>query len=214
MEACVPDGRTLKEHCRGLIEKGLAANQAGFRAAKMEICIKGPYAHNGVQESDKAIIETVVACREALGADMTMMVDVAYAWRDAEAALRVIQEIAPLDIFFLETPLPTDDLEGYAFLADHSPIVYFTSARRDRFSLLWNLVMPVTAMLIQIAVLWQIVIKESWHAGPAGRIAQAFIVAGALALAFYVWRIRRRQARADGYETPSPVEDSLPNSVP
>ncbi len=118
----LPNGHTLEQHRRGLIEKGLAAKEAGFQAFKMEVCLKGPYSHNGVQESDKAIIETVAQCREALGADAVMMVDVAYAWADAKAALRVLKELEPFDLFFLETPLRIDDLDGYAFLSDHSPI--------------------------------------------------------------------------------------------
>ncbi len=118
----LPNGKSVDAHREGLIEKGLAARQAGFRAMKMEVCLRGPYAHNGVQEDDKAIIDTVAACREALGDEITMMVDVAYAWPDAKAALRVMKELEPFDIYFLETPLPIDDLDGYAYLSDHSPI--------------------------------------------------------------------------------------------
>jgi len=37
---------------------------ACFRAGKMEVIIKGPYAHNGLDEDDEAIVEIVAACRE------------------------------------------------------------------------------------------------------------------------------------------------------
>ena len=50
------------------------------------------------------------------------MVDVAYAWDDARTALRVIEQLEPFDLFFLETPINIDDLDGYAFICDHSPI--------------------------------------------------------------------------------------------
>ena len=63
-------------------EKARWARDFGFRAAKMEICIKGPYAHNLLREGDDAIVELVGLCREAVGPKMTMMVDVAYAWSD------------------------------------------------------------------------------------------------------------------------------------
>src|SRR5579863_4015762 len=53
---------------------------------------------------------------------MIMMVDVAYAWSDWKEALRITRRIEPFDIFFLETPLPSDDLDGYARLADASSI--------------------------------------------------------------------------------------------
>jgi L-alanine-DL-glutamate epimerase-like enolase superfamily enzyme len=49
---------------------------------------------------------------------MVMMVDVAYAWRDWKEALRVLKRVEKYDLFFIETPLPSDDLDGYARLSD------------------------------------------------------------------------------------------------
>ncbi len=51
-----------------------------------------------------------------------MMVDVAYCWSDAKRALPVLKRIDHYDPFFLETPLNIDDLDGYRFLHEHSPI--------------------------------------------------------------------------------------------
>jgi L-alanine-DL-glutamate epimerase-like enolase superfamily enzyme len=50
------------------------------------------------------------------------MVDAIYSWTNAKEALRTINRLEPYDIFFVETPLQVDDLDGYAFLQDHSPI--------------------------------------------------------------------------------------------
>jgi L-alanine-DL-glutamate epimerase-like enolase superfamily enzyme len=50
------------------------------------------------------------------------MVDVAYAWRDYKEALRVLRWLESYDLYFLETPLPADDLEGHARLADATGI--------------------------------------------------------------------------------------------
>lgn len=118
----LPSGTTLEEYRRSLLEKARWAREFGFRAAKMEICIKGPYAHNLLREGDDAIVELVGLCRDAAGPEMTMMVDVAYAWSDWKEALRVMRRIEPFDIFFLETPLASDDLEGYARLANATSI--------------------------------------------------------------------------------------------
>ena len=118
----LPSGTTLEDYRRSLLEKARWARDLGFRAAKMEICIKGPYAHNLLREGDDAIVELVGLCREAVGPEMTMMVDVAYAWSDWKEALRVMRRIEPFDIFFMETPLPSDDLEGYARLANATSI--------------------------------------------------------------------------------------------
>lgn len=118
----LPAGRTAKEYRESLVAKAREAKRLGFRAGKMEVCVKGPYAHNKLSEGDDAIVEIVAACRESVGADFVMMVDVCYCWSNATEALRVIRQIEPYDIFFLETPLQLDDLDGYAFLHDHSGI--------------------------------------------------------------------------------------------
>ena len=44
------------------------------------------------------------------------MADVQYLWRDASSALRTVQQWESLGIFFVETPLHTDNLDGYAVL--------------------------------------------------------------------------------------------------
>lgn len=118
----LPDGRTVEDYQRNLVERAVQAKQAGFRAAKMEVCLKGPYSHNRLQVDDETIAQTVAMCREAIGSDMVMMVDVVYGWRDAKEAARAARLLEPYDLFFLETPLPVDDLDGHAFLADHTPI--------------------------------------------------------------------------------------------
>ncbi len=118
----LPTGHTVDEHCASLVEKALRAQALGFRAAKLEVCINGPYSHNGLQVDDRSVVQIVAACRAAVGKTFTLMVDVAYAWPSAEHALGVLERLAPYDIFFLETPIDVDDLDGYAMLHERSPI--------------------------------------------------------------------------------------------
>jgi L-rhamnonate dehydratase len=118
----IPEGRTLADQRSDLIDKVKWAHRFGFRAAKLEICIKGPYAHHQLHEGDDAIIELAGACRSAVGPTMTLMVDVAYCWSDWKEALRVCRTLEQYDLFFLETPLPVDDLDGLARLADATEI--------------------------------------------------------------------------------------------
>jgi L-alanine-DL-glutamate epimerase-like enolase superfamily enzyme len=118
----LPTGNTLAAYRQSLLNKALAAKQAGFTAAKLEICINGPYSHNGLQEDDAEIVEIVSACREQLGPDFVLMVDVAYCWSSAKQALQVLKRLEPMELFFLETPLDIDDLDGYRFLHEASPI--------------------------------------------------------------------------------------------
>lgn len=62
------------------------------------------------------MMEPIAAVREAVGPDFTILVDVQYAFPDAETCLRIIRDWEPYNLFFLETPLPPDDLDGYARL--------------------------------------------------------------------------------------------------
>src|SRR5579884_4383789 len=91
----LPTGRTLAEYRASLIAKVRQAQALGFQAAKLEVCINGPYSHNGLQERDDSVVEIVAACREAVGPDFVLMVDVAYAWPSAEHALRVLERLQP-----------------------------------------------------------------------------------------------------------------------
>src|SRR5207247_1333254 len=77
---------------------------------------------SGLDIPDDRMIETIAGVRRTVGADFTIMVDVAYAWTSVDRALKVIESWADLDVFFVETPLWADDLEGYGELARRSPI--------------------------------------------------------------------------------------------
>jgi L-alanine-DL-glutamate epimerase-like enolase superfamily enzyme len=118
----LPTGRGRDAYQISLIDKALQAQALGFRAVKLEVCVNGPYSHHGLQESDDAVVDIVAECRRAVGPELILMVDVAYAWPNARTALQVIERLADFNIRFIETPLDIDDIDGYAFLHDHSPI--------------------------------------------------------------------------------------------
>jgi len=118
----LPNGNSIEAYRQNLCQKVIQAKKYGFTAAKLEVCVNGPYSHMGLQEEDSEIVKVVGACREAVGTNMTLMVDVAYCWNDWRTALETIQELERYDIYFFETPLSVDDLDGYASLAARSPI--------------------------------------------------------------------------------------------
>ena len=119
----LPGGTDLISYTDSLVARTVAARDLGFLAAKLEICIQGPYAHNGLQiRDDRKIAQIVRACRAAVGPEMTLMVDVVYCWGDWKTALRAIDMFADQDIYFVETPLPSDDLDGYRKLCRASPL--------------------------------------------------------------------------------------------
>jgi L-alanine-DL-glutamate epimerase-like enolase superfamily enzyme len=117
-----PEVTSLDAYVTSMTAWATRARALGFTAAKLEATFDGPYAHKGLSGPDEWIVEVVRAVREAAGPEMTLMVDVQYAFDSVERALAAAEAIAPYDIFFLETPLWVDDLAGYAELAARSPV--------------------------------------------------------------------------------------------
>jgi L-alanine-DL-glutamate epimerase-like enolase superfamily enzyme len=66
--------------------------------------------------------EVLGRVRDAVGPDYTLMVDVQYAFPDADSCLKVIRDWVDLRLFFIETPVPSDDLAACARVATEQPI--------------------------------------------------------------------------------------------
>jgi L-alanine-DL-glutamate epimerase-like enolase superfamily enzyme len=60
-------------------------------------------------------VELVAAAREAAG-ERDLMIDLGARW-DASYAIQMARRFAPFRLFWMEEPLPPDDLDGYARLA-------------------------------------------------------------------------------------------------
>jgi L-alanine-DL-glutamate epimerase-like enolase superfamily enzyme len=118
----LPHARDLDSFQQALVDQATWARDLGFPAAKLELLWTGPYASTGLDEPDTRMVETIAATRKAVGPDFAIMVDVGYAWDSASHALEIIESWAEYDVFFVETPLWADDLEGYADLAARSPV--------------------------------------------------------------------------------------------
>jgi L-alanine-DL-glutamate epimerase-like enolase superfamily enzyme len=117
-----PEVSSFDAYVESMVGWGVRAKELGFRAAKCEATFSGPYVHKGLYGDDDQVIEVVTAVREAVGPDMALMVDVQYAFDSVERAFRCAEALAELDVFFLETPLWVDDLDGYAELQRRSPV--------------------------------------------------------------------------------------------
>jgi L-alanine-DL-glutamate epimerase-like enolase superfamily enzyme len=117
-----PEVGDFNRYKASMREWAVAALKRGFRAAKVECTLDGPYRHMGLRESMHRATEVLWEVRDAVGPDFTLMVDVQYAFSGADACLAVIRAWEPLQLFFLETPLPADDLDGYARLSESQPI--------------------------------------------------------------------------------------------
>jgi L-alanine-DL-glutamate epimerase-like enolase superfamily enzyme len=92
-----------------------ALRDAGVRAVKIRL-------HSSDWRVDLPVIEAV---REAVP-ELDVMVDANQGWRmpgdltpswDRRTAAEFVHELERLDVYWLEEPLPTDDVEGYAALS-------------------------------------------------------------------------------------------------
>ncbi len=117
-----PEVSSFAAYRDGMVAWAREAQRRGFHAAKLEATFAGPYKHHGLDEPFERVSEVIAAVRSAVGPAFTLMVDVQYAFPDADTCLAVIRDWQPFDLFFLETPLPSDDLDGYARLAREQAI--------------------------------------------------------------------------------------------
>ncbi len=75
----------------------------------------------GDRPNAKDIAELVSRVRGTLSDGGQLMIDAFARW-DVPTTLQVAKAIAKYDVAWLEEPLPPDDLEGYAKLAERSPV--------------------------------------------------------------------------------------------
>ncbi|HZU14301.1 MAG TPA: mandelate racemase/muconate lactonizing enzyme family protein [Chloroflexota bacterium] len=115
-----PEVTSYEAYRESLLAWALDARARGFRAAKAEVTLAGPYAHMGIKVDRpfERTTEIVAALRDAVGPDFTLMIDVQYAFPDVDTCLATLADWHDFDIYFLETPLWPDDLAGYARLAE------------------------------------------------------------------------------------------------
>jgi L-alanine-DL-glutamate epimerase-like enolase superfamily enzyme len=101
--------------------KAREAARLGFRAGKMEVCVKARTPTTGSTSPTAPLSKSSprAARRWAGFRDDGRRL---YCWTERQTSFRVLEQLEQYDLFFMETPLQLDDLDGYAFLHDHSPI--------------------------------------------------------------------------------------------
>lgn len=95
-------------------QAAIAADQ-GLTAVKVPVLF-------GTDVSNRAVVEFVGNCRQALGDELAMALDFGYRWWDSHDAAWTLRRIEDFDVAFAEAPLRHDDLAGHARLAAVSPI--------------------------------------------------------------------------------------------
>lgn len=107
-----PDVETFEEISSSVVTEATENVDAGFEALKLKI---GFGAHPDFPYGREEDIELVRAVREAVGDDVTLMVDANQAYDMADARW-VGRRLADLDVFFFEEPFPATDIDGYSRL--------------------------------------------------------------------------------------------------
>jgi L-rhamnonate dehydratase len=87
--------------------------EAGYRAVK--------FGWEPMGKSEALDLELVRGARAGLGDEATLLVDAGLVW-DARTALRRSHQFADYNIGWLEEPLRQDDVDGYVWLRDRSPV--------------------------------------------------------------------------------------------
>lgn len=104
-------GRSWEEMKQCSLALMRRAVEAGFRAMKMEMLFYDLV-------DDRELVRFIHECRTIAGEDRGFMIDVGYRWKNWKDALWALRRIEDDKLFFVETPLHTDDLDGLARLAD------------------------------------------------------------------------------------------------
>lgn len=102
-------GKSGKE-TRDIAEKWA---KAGYTAVK--------FGWEPMGQNEKLDIKLVKGAREGLGKDAMLLIDAGCVW-DARTALARANAFAEYEIGWLEEPLREDDVEGYRWLRDRSPV--------------------------------------------------------------------------------------------
>jgi L-alanine-DL-glutamate epimerase-like enolase superfamily enzyme len=89
-----------------LLDEVTSYVKRGFRAVKIKV---------GSKDKSRDVAR-VKAVRQAIGADVKLMVDANQSW-DPRSAIDVCRLIRDFDIFWVEEPVSKDDIDGYAQVA-------------------------------------------------------------------------------------------------
>lgn len=104
------EGGWLHLEQSALVEDALKAQAAGFSGAKLKV---GRKLHEDVTR--------IAAVREAVGPGFEIFVDANQAFA-VDEAIRRARAYEPLDLGWLEEPLPADDIEGHRRLSAHTSL--------------------------------------------------------------------------------------------
>lgn len=101
-----------------IAERGRAVVEAGYDAVKV---VPIPYSHylGSIRDID-GVASALIGLREAVGPEVDIMVDCHGRPASRALARDFIRAMLPMRPLFVEEPVPPEDLDGLAWLAEHS----------------------------------------------------------------------------------------------
>ncbi len=97
------------------------AREASAQVARGHTAVKVKIGRGETLGGLRADVESVRAVRQAVGPGVEIMLDANSAY-DAATAIRLCRQIEPLDIAWLEEPVPPDDVSGYELIRKSTSI--------------------------------------------------------------------------------------------
>lgn len=102
------------------------AREQGFWGGKVPL----PHGPADGPAGLKANVEFLAAHRDAVGPDFPLMVD-CYMSLDVPYAVSLAEAVKPLGIYWIEEPLPPDDIEGHRILKQRCPVTCWTTGEHE-----------------------------------------------------------------------------------
>jgi L-rhamnonate dehydratase len=93
-------------------------------------------------------IELVKTLRSVIGPERDLMIDVGHIW-NAKHALRMAEHFHKYGVYWIEEPLPPDDLRGYRQLADASPVYIAAGEQESGHKAFYRLIQEANLDIIQ-----------------------------------------------------------------
>ncbi len=103
--------QNVSDISNALVEEALGYKKDGFSGMKLKVGY-------GI-ETDLKYVKGV---REAIGRETVLMLDANHGYNAAEA-IRLVREVEPYDIYWLEEPVPPEDIDGYVEVKQKSGIL-------------------------------------------------------------------------------------------
>lgn len=152
------EGKGLKELAQEMkdkVDKGFTAVKmkigriSSIRGSKLPILPKGDICNVSIEED----IKRVEAVREAIGNDIDLLVDANSSW-DFKTAITMAKELEKLNVYYIEEPVVTEDLESSARLAAATTIPiagYETAYTKFEFK---DIILKKAVDIVQPDVAW------------------------------------------------------------